>query len=70
MVSEEVKKIEKEVFAKLNEYFPKGGSPTDKKLRARALVILMMAKEMGVQGHADAVEQRLKQDKITGAYRD
>lgn len=56
MVSEHIKEIEKEVWAKFNEYFPEGGSPVDQNNRSKALVILIMAKEMGVQGHADHIK--------------
>ncbi len=54
MVSEHIKEIEREVWSKFNEYFPEGKLPFDREstLRSKALVILIMAKEVGVQGHA------------------
>jgi len=60
---EKLKEMEKEVWAKFNEYFPEGKTPQDPNtlLRSRALAILMMAKEMGVQGHADHIRKTEQQ---------
>ena len=60
MVSECIKEMEIELWKMFNMYFPKTSSSTDKELnqRSRALVILMMAKELGVQGHADHIKSK------------
>ena len=43
-----------------NTYFPKTNVSTDAELnlRSKALVILMMSKELGVQGHADNIKSK------------
>lgn len=58
MVSEHIEEIEREVWARFNEYFPDDGTEIGKRLRSKALVILIMAKEMGVQGHADNIKSK------------
>jgi len=49
-----------EVWDKFNEYFPKTEISTEKELqlRSKALVILLLAKELGVQGHIDNIKQK------------
>ena len=56
-----VEELEKQVWERLNEYFPKGGSGESERQRSKALVLITMAKEMGVQGHAE----RLKNKKVS-----
>ena len=59
MISDKVKELEKQVWDRLNEYFPKGGSQKEESLRAKALVLITLSKEMGVQGHADHIKSKL-----------
>ena len=54
MVSKHVTKLEYELQDKLEEYFPKGCT----KYRGKALVLIAMAKELGVQGHADYIKSK------------
>ena len=60
MVSEHIKEMEIELWKMFNTYFPKTNVSTDAELnlRSKALVILMMSKELGVQGHADNIKSK------------
>ena len=64
--SERIIELEKEVWDKFNEYFPKTKISTQKELqlRSKALVILIMAKELGVQGHADNIKQNNQKEEV------
>ena len=54
MVNKQVQKLESDLWDKLEEYFPKGES----KERGKAIVLIALAKEMGVQGHADYIKTK------------
>lgn len=49
-------KMENKLHDALEEYFPKG----EHKDRGKALVLIVLAKELGVQGHSDNLKQKQK----------
>lgn len=55
-----VEELEREVWKKLNEYFPTTTVSTCFELnqRSKALVLIMLSKELGVQGHADYIRKK------------
>lgn len=57
--SEHIIKLESDLWDQLEEYFPKG----ENKDRGKAMVLIAMAKEMGVKGHADNIKQRCSEDR-------
>ncbi len=51
-VSKHIQDMEIKLWDKLEEYFLKG----ENKERGKVLVLITMAKELGVQGHADHIK--------------
>jgi len=54
MIGKTVQELEEQVWDKLEEYFPKGKH----KDRGKAMVLIALAKEMGVKGHIEHLKKK------------
>lgn len=56
--SKKIIDMEKKIALHLDSWFPKSATKSEDILRTRVMVLIIMAKELGVQGHADILKQR------------
>ena len=54
--SKHIIELENKLRNQINEWFPETEAPNN--TRNKVLVIAMMGKELGVQGHADNIKQK------------